>query len=238
MIKFFRKIRHGLLAENKISKYLIYAIGEIALVVIGILIALQVNNWNEWRKDRIKEKQILEELSETLTKNCEVLDMSLQSAADRNNSRDIIISVFAEKPPFTDSLKEPIFVSSFGYVITPFSYAGYEMLKNEGYDILNSAILRKEIVNIFEITFRYMEDYEKEKRSDVYVEDVARYLIKNFTRRNTPIDYQSFLSSHIYLENIRAMKAHENWLIGERIKTLEETQRVLRLIRDELGKSD
>ena len=50
MIKFFRKIRQRLLTENKFSKYLIYAIGEIILVVIGILIALQINNWNENRK--------------------------------------------------------------------------------------------------------------------------------------------------------------------------------------------
>ena len=50
MIKFFRKIRQRLLTENKFSKYLLYAIGEIILVVIGILIALQINNWNEGRK--------------------------------------------------------------------------------------------------------------------------------------------------------------------------------------------
>ncbi len=50
MIKFFRKIRQKTLTENKFSKYLLYAIGEIILVVIGILIALQVNNWNEKRK--------------------------------------------------------------------------------------------------------------------------------------------------------------------------------------------
>jgi len=55
MIKFFRKIRQKLLSENKFSKYLIYAIGEIILVVIGILIALQINNWNEQKKaDRIE----------------------------------------------------------------------------------------------------------------------------------------------------------------------------------------
>jgi hypothetical protein len=47
MIKFFRKIRQKMLTENKFSKYLLYAIGEIALVVIGILIALSVNNSNE-----------------------------------------------------------------------------------------------------------------------------------------------------------------------------------------------
>ncbi len=47
MFRFFRKIRQQLLSQNKISKYLLYAIGEIVLVVIGILIALQINNWNE-----------------------------------------------------------------------------------------------------------------------------------------------------------------------------------------------
>ncbi len=53
MIKFFRKTRQNLLMENKTGKYLKYAIGEIILVVIGILIALQINNWNEIQK---KEK--------------------------------------------------------------------------------------------------------------------------------------------------------------------------------------
>ena len=66
MIKFFRKIRQQLLTENKFSKYLLYAIGEIILVVIGILIALSINNWNENRKNSIEEKAILENLLENL----------------------------------------------------------------------------------------------------------------------------------------------------------------------------
>ncbi len=64
MIKFFRKIRQNLLMENKTGKYFKYAIGEIVLVVIGILIALQINNWNEQRKDRIKEQVVLKQLEE------------------------------------------------------------------------------------------------------------------------------------------------------------------------------
>jgi uncharacterized protein (UPF0216 family) len=66
MIKFFRKIRQKLLSENKFSKYLIYAVGEIILVVIGILIALQINTWNENKKfNAIKDNnyiQLLEDL--------------------------------------------------------------------------------------------------------------------------------------------------------------------------------
>ena len=59
MIQFFRKIRRGLLSENKFKEYLLYAIGEILLIMIGILLALQVNNWNEGRKNILAEKSYL-----------------------------------------------------------------------------------------------------------------------------------------------------------------------------------
>jgi hypothetical protein len=66
MIKIFRNIRKNLLIENKTSKYFKYAIGEIILVVIGIIIALQINTWNENRKASIEEKVILENLYKNL----------------------------------------------------------------------------------------------------------------------------------------------------------------------------
>ena len=67
MLGFLRKIRRGLLAENKLTRYLVYAVGEIFLVVIGILIALQINTWNEQRKSarllRTYYAQILQDLA-------------------------------------------------------------------------------------------------------------------------------------------------------------------------------
>ena len=74
MIKFFRNIRQRLLTENRFTKYLIYAVGEIVLVVIGILIALQVNNANEIRKARILETQYLEQLLEDFRQNKTVVE--------------------------------------------------------------------------------------------------------------------------------------------------------------------
>ena len=64
MIKLYRKIRYDFMEKNKTGKYLKYAIGEIILVMIGILLAMQINNWNEDRKDRIKEQVILKQLKE------------------------------------------------------------------------------------------------------------------------------------------------------------------------------
>lgn len=74
MIKFFRKIRQRMLSESKFSKYLLYAIGEIALVMIGILLALQVNTWNETRKERAQEIAILSQVRTEFRSNLKQLD--------------------------------------------------------------------------------------------------------------------------------------------------------------------
>jgi len=66
MIKFFRQIRQNLLSQGKTGKYIKYAIGEIVLVVIGILIALQINNWNEYQKERVLEYSLLENISKNI----------------------------------------------------------------------------------------------------------------------------------------------------------------------------
>ena len=66
MLKFFQRIRRKLINEGNLKKYLIYAFGEILLVVVGILIALQVNNWNEERKSNTKANQLSEVLYQEL----------------------------------------------------------------------------------------------------------------------------------------------------------------------------
>ena len=80
MIKFFRKIRQKLLSENKFSKYLIYAIGEIILVVIGILIALQINIWNSKRLENKEERNVLINLKKDFQQN----QVSLESVISDN----------------------------------------------------------------------------------------------------------------------------------------------------------
>ncbi|MGB5663527.1 DUF6090 family protein [Eudoraea sp.] len=78
MIKFFRSIRKDLMEQNKTGKYLKYAFGEIILVVLGILIALQINNWNETRKNRDTEQQLLNSLLQEFETNLEILDQTIE----------------------------------------------------------------------------------------------------------------------------------------------------------------
>lgn len=93
MIKFFRKIRKKLLAENKISKYLIYAFGEIILVVVGILIALQINNWNEINKNEEKEYKYLANINRELISD----SLGLEESWFNNRQKKIECLKFARK---------------------------------------------------------------------------------------------------------------------------------------------
>ncbi|MFT4660619.1 MAG: hypothetical protein ACI8XB_000887 [Patiriisocius sp.] len=91
MIKFFRKIRQNLFMENKTGKYFKYAIGEIVLVVIGIIIALQINNWNENRKELKVEQSIIFNLNTEFKNNLIQLDTAVFYMRKRINGMDSIL---------------------------------------------------------------------------------------------------------------------------------------------------
>ena len=79
MIKFFRKIRYDLMEKNKTGKYFKYAIGEIVLVVIGILIAISINNWNQSQKEKQIEAQYLNNIVRDLNEQLHSIDTQIRS---------------------------------------------------------------------------------------------------------------------------------------------------------------
>ena len=128
MIKFFRKIRQNLLMENKTGKYFKYAIGEIILVVIGILIALQINNWNETKKKTIETRNVLLEIKEDLIQDKNSLKISIDRHSKNLEAEIRVIKALESKEGFTDSLR-----SDFGRIHLAHSYhsvsKGYQLLK-------------------------------------------------------------------------------------------------------------
>ena len=94
MIKLFRKIRQSLLSQNKYSKYLLYAFGEIALIVFGILIALQISNWNEVNKLELKELYFLEGIKSDLTKDTSELNFLKNGCQRRLSTYKLIDQEF------------------------------------------------------------------------------------------------------------------------------------------------
>lgn len=93
MIKFFSKIRKQLLDQNKMGKYLKYAIGEIVLVMIGILLALQVNTWNNDRQLKKEELQIMKSLHKEFRTNLVKFDEKFEAHIKKRESIETIMSI-------------------------------------------------------------------------------------------------------------------------------------------------
>ena len=98
MIKFFRKIRQNMVKDNRVSKYVLYAIGEIILVVIGILIALQINNNNEANKTRAKELHYLKNIKNDLLLNITNMDNFINTRNNQIQSANTILDYYEGKP--------------------------------------------------------------------------------------------------------------------------------------------
>jgi len=105
MPRLFRKMRSTQLAEGKSIKYLKYAIGEIVLVVIGILIALQINNWNEFRKDQLRLKNHYIELLNELNNDRNNLNQIIEVVRELNNKTFEISEFINTSQTKTDTTK-------------------------------------------------------------------------------------------------------------------------------------
>ncbi len=97
MINFFRKARRKMAEQNRLVQYLRYAIGEIVLVVIGILIALQINSWNEKRIAKLQEKRILKDLHEEFEMNLLLLDSCFQHNQKVMDANKEIMELIADE---------------------------------------------------------------------------------------------------------------------------------------------
>ena len=133
MIKFFRKIRQKMMNENKFSKYFLYAIGEIVLVVIGILIALQINNKNQQRISFNEEQVLLKILKNDFTNRLNELEFL---NVGRQNAVDIIeqLMSLSDNPPenYDDKVMDSLLAMSTTTYRFNEKFATMDMLFNSG----------------------------------------------------------------------------------------------------------
>lgn len=156
MISFLRKIRHKLLQENRITRYLAYAIGEIFLVVIGILIALQINTWNEDRKYRNQEADFYSDVLSDLAKDLVKLDFLQEFHQNR-------IGILTSLLTHVRNPSEKIKAEEFGVLVEPLYYSeaptsystAFESAKSSG---AFSNFRQKETLKSLD---QYYADFEK-----------------------------------------------------------------------------
>tara|TARA_R110000744_G_scaffold363618_1_gene471957 strand:+ start:23 stop:733 length:711 start_codon:yes stop_codon:yes gene_type:complete len=159
MIKFFRKIRYDLMEKNKTGKYLKYAIGEIVLVVIGILIALSINNWNDNRKNRISERKLLDNIHRDFIHNKVEFD-SLKAIHYRAlEGLEKLVTLF---PLGNDSLKYEAYkkynLQIEGMTYDPYSSSIESVVNSNALQLIQDENLQKYLVSWKDVFRDYKED--------------------------------------------------------------------------------
>ena len=151
MIKFFRKIRQNLLSEGKTGKYFKYAIGEIILVVIGILIALSINNWNENRKSYKSERLLLSEMLNALKSDLGRTKFIYENRAlKKDKAIETLINDLNKVNLPHDSVLSPSFWQMTMTLSFVYDKGAYESLKSHGLEIIQNDSLRQKIVRVYE----------------------------------------------------------------------------------------
>ena len=169
MIKFFRKIRQNMIKENRFSKYLLYAIGEIVLVVIGILIALSINNKNEERKQRAEELHYLKNIKTDLQLNITHLDNYITTRERSINSANTVIEHYEGKP--VENLE------TFNvHTVNIYTWRKFSQINNTFQELINSGKLAlisndsiKGILLNMESLYKTLKDEEAHFRYDAEV---------------------------------------------------------------------
>ena len=193
MIKFFRKIRYDLMEKNKTGKYLKYAIGEIVLVVIGILIALSINNWNENRKLDLNEKDVIENLIEDLQsdynnfeenkngleKQLKLVDQLIAGPANSRNDKTIYLHQLR-----------------WGGALIPIAFE----------DNISKDIVNKDIIETIKIYYRNQKS-TMSSRDDygAVIDDIVRPFLRNHGIHNSKSVKGTFLGIDTDLDNIELL---------------------------------
>lgn len=148
MIALFRKLRQRMISGNHLTKYLMYASGEIILVVIGILIALQVNNWNQERHERKVEIKMLKELKTDLEVTLTELAGDMQFLRGNIDSGAVMLDRIQMGIPYDASFQKALERMSGYSPIWPRSIT-YENLKSSGIDLISNDSIRFLMTDIF-----------------------------------------------------------------------------------------
>lgn len=244
MIKFFRTIRHKLLTENKVSKYVLYAIGEIVLVVIGILIALQINAWNQFKKDRLEEQNILERIEKDLK--ADIADLTIQT--NRNNRWQENLQLLIEGILDRNISLEDFVNRNRTYGVNTYfmQTAGTykESVASGKLSLIVNDSLRNQIIKHYEIMEIGTDDVLKNQMNQ-YIRPTfyksfgsSKEFVENVTGKTTnlsPIDMNTVYNNKDYLASItvklQLMQVQNLQFSGQ----IRRTEKVLNAIRNELN---
>ena len=217
MIKFFRNIRQKLLSEGKTGKYLKYAIGEIILVVIGILIALQINNWNNGRIEANREQTILRNLRSDFNDNIAELNRIYDGTEASYRSSVRLLEIIKADDPINPEEIEVLLNSMVnGFYSLDLHSASIDELINSGsLSIIKDVKLREHISS-----WSFVEA-DSEDDIEIYYDYLFNFLIPSLSTKTVlrNIGIPDFLMNQLDIPQISRSNLSIDY--NETLRTLE-----------------
>ncbi|WP_445385815.1 DUF6090 family protein [Robiginitalea sp. IMCC44478] len=237
MIRFFRRIRQQFLSENKFSKYLFYAIGEIVLVVLGILIALQINDWNEKRKSKLVETELLRQFQVELNSDIAAIEHTLEVYQKANNSCAVLIRHLKNNGAYHDTLNYHFAVWN-DYEHFNINNGAISNLNSRGVEIISDADLRNQILKLYNQTYSYSKDI-----GGFYREDLVQFVYPVYLKKVEPVswgkmaipnDYDALLKDTEFMNQLQWIKNATGHNMDVYREALAEIRQIINAIEKEL----
>lgn len=178
MALFFKRIRQKLLINKRFGKYSLYAIGEVLILIFGIAIAVQVNNWDQRRQNKIVEISILKSIKADLENDLEAIPIDISLHEEGIESSKIILDHLENNRPYNDSLSYHFLASFYVTELFPTS-GGIQTLKSIGVNTISNESLRKKIIDLYDVRYTFMR-YLGEIITDSYVYNENNILSTRF----------------------------------------------------------
>ena len=201
----FKLFRMESIFKNKVTKYIIYAFGEIVLIFIGINLAIWFNNWNANEKQILEEIQILKELKTGLSSDLIYIDYIIELNQEAEKSCEIILNHIEKSIPYNASL-DRYFANVCGYGVMFPKIGAYESLKSKGIGLISSDSLRIMLGNFYETQIPYLYLGQKINAENF---NIFKELYKNkfhnwiSLKTATPNNYELLIKDNYFKEQIR-----------------------------------
>jgi len=225
---------------NKTSKYFKYAIGEIILVVIGILIALSLNNWNEKQNLKAEEIKLLKEMKSALLSDKDDIISNIDEHSSAAKSCAILLRVLSNKLPYNDSLDfhfaNVLNTTKFGHISSP-----YETLKIKGPDLIENDSLRLLLNDYYDNSVGYQFELQNSSQRGF---DAAKerqfelFTSLRFWDKIKPVNYEELIENNYYKSWLTYTLGERDWETGNFQKLNNKIDRLLHLLDDEIKKSN
>jgi hypothetical protein len=241
MINLFRRIRQKLFAENNFGKYLLYVIGEILLVVIGILIALQIDNINEQNKLQSRQAELLEDLKSDLNETLTGLNGGIHIDSVALASYRILLQAIENNEPY--SVKIDSACTYLIYFHVPrFTNTTYESIKSQGLDLITNDVLKKQIARLYERQFNYLKEDLTETQWSGWNTTTRAYITRYLKFKDSsteimvyPVDFERMKEDREFINFLSELIVTRSIVIGEYRQTIAEIEKVIKATEEELA---